>query len=212
MPQKFLVIPDTVQFMFVTTVASKSVYCVTHALVPAGSSVTPAFVTSVFDSIKGLWGTNLGPLCSTTTFFQPAFARDLRAAGLPLVQATSAAVAGTASAADTLPRQIAACLTIRTNRAGRKYRGRNYWAGFAETANGADNHMSTAAKTAIDAFAAGFIAAHNVNGIQLGVAHRPTAYDDITGLPISPGLGFTTPATQVVCRDNVWDSQRRRAS
>src|SRR5262249_36168648 len=108
------------------------------------------------------------------------------------------------------PHSVAAVVTLRTAQAGRKFRGRCYIPGFTEVANDANGHMTVAMKTAMDSFSAGLVGAANQNGTQLGVLHRPTAFDDGTGLPISPGLGFITPVTQAVTRDDIWDSQRRR--
>lgn len=207
-----LVIANCVQIIHAILVSSKTVFVVTHNDIGPTAPVSVAMANAYFDSVKALWLAQLAALCPTTTVFSNVQMRDIRSAGMPLVMSTTPSVGGSASAADALPRQIAACLTVRTNRAGRQFRGRMYWAGFAETANGPDNHMTTAAKTALDAFAAGFVAAASPSGSAMAVAHHPTAFDEITGLPISPGLGFLTPATQVVCRDTTWDTQRRRAA
>lgn len=211
MPQHHLVIANAVQIAHAILVSGKIVFVVTHNDIGPTAPVSVAMANAYFDSVKALWQAQLAALCQSTTVFSRVEMRDLRAPGMPLVVSTSPSVGGTAPAGDTLPRQIAACLTVRTNRAGRQFRGRMYWTGFSESANGPDNHMTTAAKTALDAFAAGFVTAASPSGSALAVAHRPTAFDEITGLPISPGLGFLTPATQVVCRDAVWDTQRRRA-
>jgi hypothetical protein len=206
-----LIIPNTVQVSLLQFSASQEIVCVTHALIPSPSLVTVALADQIFNSLKALWATDMAPLVPTAGAFTGVRLRDLRQEGMPLVQSTTAAQFGTAAAADFLPRQIAACFTLRTARAGKKYRGRMFWGGFAESANGSDNHMTPAAKTAFDAFAVGFIGAYNVASLQLAVAHRPTIFDPDTGIPAPPGEGFSTPVTQVVCRDNVWDNQRRRS-
>ena len=209
---KHLVIPETVESMIDIAVASKATSVVIHHLIPAQTAVNATLAEALFASLKTLWSTNLATHCAPSATFTGVRMRDLRGPGLALVSSTGAPASGTAPTGEALPRQIAACLTVRTNRAGKSFRGRMYWTGFAEQANAADNHIATTTKTALDTFAANFIAAANVSGLIFGVAHRPTAYDEVSGLPISPGLGFTTPATQVICRDNVWDTQRRRAS
>lgn len=211
MAEHHLVISQGVEAVFSITVAGLNIRIVTHYANPSSVTVNQAMANAVFDSVKALWSTNLAPHCPITTSFFAVGLRDINTAGNAQVFSNTAAVVGSAAVAEALPRQIAACLTVRTARAGKMFRGRMYWGGFAESANGADNHIATAAKTALDAFASGFLTAANVSGLTFGVAHRPTAFDENTGLPISPGLGFITPASQVQCRDNVWDSQRRRA-
>jgi hypothetical protein len=194
--------------LFLNTTAARIVI---HYTNPGSVPIDEALANSIFGSLAGLWTANLATFCPTTVAFARVDLRDINSEGQPLVASTATGHNGTAAAGQLLPNQLAACLTVRTNRSGRKYRGRMYWAGFAETANGSDNHMEPTFKTALDAFASGFVSAASVGGLTFGVAHMPTAFDENTGLPISPGLGFITPANQVICRDNVWDSQRRRA-
>lgn len=210
-----LVIPNTVQARHLITAGSTAGYIVTHSTIPSATAVDVNLANALFNSIKALWTAQLAPLCPATApntvAYQSVLLRDLRQPNLAEVSSNSAAALGTAATQDLLPRSIASCFTIRTLNAGKRFRGRMYWFGYAETANGADGRMTAAAKTAFDAFCAGFLTAANVNGLQLGVSHRPTTFDPITGLPIDPGRGFTTIATQVLCRDTRWDSQRKRA-
>lgn len=193
-------------------VAGRLVNVIVHWANPSSVTVNAALANTVFNSVKALWNTNLAASSPPGTSFVGVGLRDINTAGQAEVASDSASVVGTAPTGEALPRQIAAVLTVRTARAGKMFRGRMYWGGFAEQANGADNHMTAGFKTSIDAFAAGFLTAANVGGLSFGVAHRPTAFDEITGLPITPGLGFITPAISVTCRDNVWDTQRRRAA
>lgn len=208
---KHLVVSQAVEASLVFFLNLRPGRVIIHYNNPSASAVDVAMANTIYTSLANLWTAQLAPLCPTTVSFVRVDLRDLNQEGMGLVASTAAAHNGTAAAADLLPVQIAACLTVRTEKAGKKFRGRMYWGGFAETANGTDNHMTTAAKTALDAFSNGFVAAANVAGLTFGVLHRPTAFDEITGLPIAPGLGFVTPATSVLCRDNVWDNQRRRA-
>jgi hypothetical protein len=55
------------------------------------------------------------------------------------------------------------------------------------------------------AFVTGIQNALIASGLNLGVIHRPTE----DPLPVS--AGFITTVTAIVCRDAVWDTQRRRA-
>lgn len=212
MAENHLVIAQGVEASLHVFLGAVRTSIVIHYSNPSSVTVSQTLANTVFDSLKSLWTTNLATHCPPTTIFTDVNLRDINTAGNALVASNTAQAPGTAAGGERLPNQIAACLTVRTARAGKMFRGRMYWPGFAETANAADNHIIAAAKTALDTFATNFITAANVGGLTFGVAHRPTAFDEITGLPISPGLGFITPATQVVCRDNIWDTQRRRAA
>jgi hypothetical protein len=207
--QNHLVIPDTMQGRVVWVGDGVLQQCVIHWLIPVGLAVNVALADAISTAIGNLWNTNLAAHANAQQGFSGVILRDLRQPSMAEVSTTVTGHGGTA-VGDSLPRSIAACLTLRTTNAGRKFRGRMYIPCFAEEANGASGAMSAATKTSLDAFAVGLVAAANQSGAQLAVAHRPTQFDPNTGLPISPGLGFSTPVTQAVCRDTRWDSQRRR--
>lgn len=211
MPQHHLVIPDCVEVTHNLAVAGRTVHVVNHCRVPVGQGINPTLADTVFTAMRNLWTSNLASLCPPSTGYTGLTLRDLRDQGQPLVPSAATEALGTATGIDTLPRQLAACLTLRTNRAGRAFRGRSYWTGFGEAANGTDNRYSATMVTGINAFAAGYRVAMSTGGLTLAVAHRPTVFDASTGLPIAPGLGFITDVTTVSSRDTIWDSQRRRA-
>jgi len=206
-----LVIADAVEINHRVQVAGRETSIVNFAQIPVGTAVTPTLATDVYNSMGALWDSTIGVHCPPGTTYHRVELRDIRSSGLPLVASSGIPHEGTDTVTENLPRQIAAVLTLRTGRAGRRFRGRAYWCGFSEGANGPDNLITATAKSALNSFATGYMAATNVSGLQLAVAHRPTAFDEITGEPISPGLGFLTIVTQVECRDNIWDTQRRRA-
>lgn len=211
MVQKHLVIPNTVEVTANLAATGRSFHVVFHEIIPAGTAVTSGLADAVFTPLKNLWTTNLAPQCAPTTTLGGLSMRDLRDVGFALVNSTIGGAPGTAATeTNQLPLNIASCLTVRTAKAGRQFRGRMYWGGYCEIANGLNGQMSAAMKTALDTFAANFMAAVNVSGLTLGVAHRPTVFDPTTGLPVAPGLGFITPATAVLARDSIWDSQRGR--
>lgn len=212
MAQNHLVIPQTFQtrFIFAGEGGLTSWNVVTHSVIPDGSPVDVNLANAILQGVAGLWNTTIGTFCATTTTFAGLRVRDLRSANLAEIPSSVGGASGTAGAGDNLPLNIASCFTVRTGRAGRQFRGRSFWAGYTEDANGANGRMAAAFVTQAEAFAAGLITAHNKLGTQLGVAHRPTVFDPTTGLPIAPGLGFTTPAILVELRDDRWDSQRRR--
>jgi len=107
-------------------------------------------------------------------------------------------VAGTSST-DLLPVQTALCVTLRTAKAGRSFRGRLYFGGFAEGASGAAGRISENLQTGAADFVSAVAAGVNSigGGLQLGVLSR--TLDEINVV------------TSITVRDRVWDTQRRRA-
>jgi hypothetical protein len=182
---------------------------VLHWQIPVGLTVDVTLANAIMTALSTQWGAHLAAFCKTTTGFGAVALRDLRNASAAEVVSTSAAVQGT-DTTDNLPLSIAAVVTLRTAKAGRSFRGRSYLPMFTEAANGPNGHMLATFKTQLDAFATAMLTAANQSGAQLAVLSRPTTFDPDTGLPIAPGLGFVTPVTQILARDDVWDSQRRR--
>lgn len=166
-----------------------------HAQLPGGSSVDQALADA--------WATDLNALhdSSGLAALQPATVnlarvqlRDLRTANQPLREAIVNSP-GT-GAGDLLVRAAAVNVTLRTNLAGRSFRGRSYVPGFNEAQNGADGTIAPAASAAADAFITAIRTAATARGHTLAVASRK--------------LGTSQPITDQVVRDNVWDVQRRR--
>lgn len=122
--------------------------------------------------------------------------RDLRQANQPEFSAD--VNSGGVSAGDPLPLATSLVVTLRTNLAGRRYRGRTYLGGWSEDANGSLGQALPGAVTAAEAFMTDMMS-HSVltNTWNLGV--------------LSTVLNEIRNVTSVACRDNIWDSQRRRA-
>lgn len=202
-----IIFPDTVQVVWNWSLGGRTANIVTHARISSGQAVNTTLATAIFTALKNsLTGSGLAPVMSATTNFTGIQLRDLRDAGFPLVGSTGAALPGT-GAGGLMPKSVAAVLTVRTARAGKRFRGRMYFPGFDEVANDPTGIMSAPTKTALDAVAAGLPGAYTTGGVTLAVFSRPVM-DPLTCVVTRPGL--LTDATQVLCRDTRWDSQRRR--
>ena len=121
--------------------------------------------------------------------------RDLNTPNNPEHIAAPAPTFTFAGASELLPLNVAACVTLRTAKAGASYRGRVYLTGFGEGSSTAGN-MSAAAQA----------------GATEIVTAMSAALDDV-GLTMSVGsraLGLSTAVTTILCRDSRWDTQRRR--
>lgn len=188
-------------------VTGRQCHIVTHVRLGPTQPATVAIAESLFTGIKSNFNAGgLTPLLAPTTSFAGVSLRDMRTTNNAKVDSTGAALVGTA-ATDALPRQIAACLTVRTAKAGKSYRGRMYVPGFAEIASDASGLMTAPTKTALDAIAAALVNTYAVSGIPLVVWHRPVM--DLSDCSVVKP-GSIENATQIVCRDTRWDTQRRR--
>lgn len=205
MPQH-LVVSDCMEGVVFVTIGGRICHIVQHWRVPLGTAVTSTLVDAIFGPLATLWTANMAPHCPPDTALAGFSLRDLRTQGMAPVNNTVAGGVGTGTG-DRLPNQIAICLTVRTARAGKAFRGRNYWPGLSETASGPGGTLTAGAHTSIAAFATGYLTAVNRSGCNLVVLHRPLY--GIDGSITVPGT--IENATQVVLRDDVLDTQRRRA-
>jgi len=135
----------------------------------------------------------------------------------PLHEGTYTPVApiGGAVAGPFMPNGIAKAMEFRTGLGGRGNHGRMFLTGFttSQSLGGtAPDTITAAAKTAMDAAAAGWLASLNNNSVVAG------AGDDYKQCVVSFVLTGALRAvavhhdvTQTLFRDNLWDYQRRRA-
>lgn len=122
--------------------------------------------------------------------------RDINVANQPLFESTGSPLSTGSSSADPLPDATALVVTLRTELAGRKFRGRIYTCGWAETQSGGDGQPAAAqsghAVLFVNAIQREFLIRQ---GLQLAVASRV----DLASRQVT-----STDA------DNRWDTQRRR--
>jgi len=150
--------------------------------------------------------------------------KDLRTASQTEFLGTGAAVPGTGTG-DALPRSVAYVVTLRTNQAGPRYRGRVYLGGFTEAVNDPDATASSGVAVAATGFVQAISAAMDSNGLKLGVISRPaepytvtkvTEKNDGTTETITTSHegrpGQMTDVLLIQGRNDTWDSQRRRTS
>lgn len=168
---------------------------VLHAQLPGGESVNAGLAASWATDLNALHDSSgLAALQPATVSIDRVGVRDLRTANQALHEADVGSP-GT-GAGDLLVRAASVVVTMRTNLAGRSFRGRSYVPGFNEAQNGADGTIAPAASAAATAWIAGIRTAATARGHTLAVG--------------SVKLGISTPITSQLVRDNVWDVQRRR--
>lgn len=140
------------------------------------------------------------PYLSTGCGFALVRVVDERSEGAPQVIVTDASGGGVAS--DMLPISLTVCVTLRTQRRGRAYRGRVYIAGFVE--NQLDNQVwsGEAVNQALDIVTA-IQDACSTTGWTFGVRSG-----QLDGTPRQEAI--ITPVISVLSRSSLVTSQRRR--
>lgn len=203
-----LTIPSTVQVTLVWGNAGRTARNVTHGTITAGTSVDVSMANAILAALVTAQGTSgLTPELSTQGGIQAVLVRDLRAIDFAEISSTGPGAAGT-GAGDSMPPQVACVLTLKTSKAGKHNRGRMYIPGWSEDANGTGGAMSGTAANAIQAFGGDLANAYLAGTVTLGVAQRPVYNLDDCTITVP---GVTNAVTQVLLRNTIWDTQRRRA-
>jgi len=207
-----LIIPLTFQMRLLWTLPnSKTATNVLHLIVPDGTVNSQALADALYDGIVGFGDTApyLAYLSSETSLVG-VDVRDIRTASQALFQSTGLATAGTGGG-NALPEEVSLVVTLRTALAGRAHRGRIFLTGFDDSTLDVNGHADATFVLTTLAFVAGIVAIIGENGMDLGVGHRGHAeYINAKGATVAAEAAGTDRVTNVIVRDNVFDSQRRR--
>lgn len=195
------------------------------ASITGGTTVTQTLANTLDSSIKtALTSSGFAAQLHTTTALVAVAVRDIRAAHMVEYVGTGGSVSGTGTG-DPLPRQVAYVVSIKTAKAGARYRGRTYFGGLTETDNDTSAAAAAAVATNSVAFMNALASTLSGSGMGLAVVSRPAYEVTYTKTNVIPGgtnqsetrttdarPGEVTPYTSVSARNLVWDSQRRRTS
>lgn len=207
-----VVIPNAIKFMPVWTLADgKQARNIIGMSVGAGFTPTPTIAESMRAALVAgtNWSTLAGFLAPTVGLARVELL-DIRTPNNTVVSSTGASSPGT-SAGTALPSETAAVITLRTGKTGPGFRGRLYIPGWATNAIGAGDVIAAGAVTAVNLFCTNIsnaITAGSGGWVLLQPARQ--AYVGSTGTSHPARAAQTTPITSSSCRDNHWDSQRRR--
>lgn len=223
MPSPPLVVTNAVQVRLLGSYSLNGVVNVLAARKTAGTTITQTLANTVGAAIKSAWTSRIGALCGSNTSLVRVGLRDLTAANQPEFLDTGAPVSG-ALASEGLPPQTALCVTLRTAKSGKSFRGRVYVWGFTENENTATGVASTAAVNAATAFIGDIQSALSTSQLTLAVLSRPSlAFVDTRVWTLANGStqtdvlgrgnanpGGVEPVTVIQSRNNSWETQRRR--
>jgi hypothetical protein len=182
-----------------------------------------ALAEALGSSIKAAFQTNLGSHFPAVVALARVGIRSLSSPNLPIWRDSGALSSGTA-VGDCLPPNVAQCVTLRTARSGKSYRGRTFLSGFAESDSDTNGHQSSASSAAGVAFINAVNTALQARSLRLAVLSRPAYEQTLVETTIIPGsdnivrlLSHSTPkagsfenVTVVESRNLLWESQRRR--
>lgn len=137
-------------------------------------------------------------LVSTALGIVSVGVRDLSQPNLPEFIGAGAKEPGAAATGKQLPAQLALCVTLRTAKAGKSFRGRVYLPQWQDSALDAGGFVTSAANTAGVAFMNENKTDLLAAGLTLAVVSRKTlSYQDVT---------------LVQSRDQIWDTIRGRGN
>ena len=207
-----VVIPNHVQIHILWSLAGgKTARNVLYGRAAGVPSPTPTQAEAIRSALtSGAAWTALAAQLSTATSLTAVNLRSVHTANQPFVPSTGSATPGTA-AGIALPNEVAVCVTLRTAGVGQANRGRVYLPGFAVSTVVVDNSFSGAVITAAQTWVQGFTSIFAGQGYTwvIGQPARQS-YTGSTGT-LHPARSATSiPVSSAICRDNHFDSQRRR--
>jgi len=198
----FQPVPDVMEITVHQTLFTVPVVNVFHVLGEAPFTETQ--LSTVAASVLSSWGLNIMPVMSEDLKLVSVDTRDLSVeGGGGAVEALGSPSSGGFGGPSTSG-NVAFCLTLRTGRLGRSYRGRKYFAGLPEAHVAANLFDATRAAALVTGFSA-VLATLAEGDWQAVVVSRKN------GGVLRPA-GVATPVTAVIARDLKVDTQRRRLS
>lgn len=194
-----LVIPASVLIRIIWSSGGSQYAVNVIGAVKTGSvTVNQALADGLFaDAKTAHTSSGLAALQPTTVTLSSLGVRDISGPNLPEFMGAGVASAGTAAGGKMLPPQTALCVTIRTAKAGRSYRGRMYVPGWHDTALSSTGTATAGASTAAKGFADNFSVAIAGRSLSLAVLSRKHLESNL--------------ATTTQVRDTIWDTVRKRA-
>lgn len=207
-----VVIPNCMQVVLNWTLSDgKTGHNVLYGRSPGIPAPTPTLAETIRTALtSGAAWTNFANLIVPTCALASVTLRSVHEANQPMVQSTGAAATGTSSST-ALPSEVALCVTLRTALAGRSNRGRMFLPGYGANMVDTGNVVLAGAVTGTQTWAAGFISIFAGAGLTLVIGQKARqAYVGSTGTSHPARAAGSVPVTQLVVRDNHWDSMRRR--
>lgn len=167
------------------------------------AGVTPTLATTLGNNLIGWWNTNMKTRTAADMTLREVYITDMSNATSFTVSITTGLPSAGTDAGESLPSNVALCVSFRTANRGRSGRGRNYVMGMTEAQTVGSFFGTTYVNAVVAAYQTLAGAGTFTPGLQWvvasfqnGGADRPTA--------------LLQPVTTVLSVHNGVDSQRRR--
>jgi hypothetical protein len=209
MPQ--LLVPNGVQVKIYWQNATEFTLNVMGATTVGAHVVNQAMADALDTSIKSAFtSSGLSGRFGTVVKLLRVSVRSVHSGNLPEFYGAGAEVPG-AGTGDVIPRGAACVVTLRTDRAGKSYVGRQYVTGYVESESEAGNQITSAASVDTTDFYTSVKSALSGNGLTMAVLspalpERQTKAGST--LPAKPAEA--RPVQSMLVRNRVWASQRNR--
>jgi hypothetical protein len=198
----FVPVPNVCQTNVRARLDSQRIENVFYWLVPGG--LTESTVANLTNDVLESWSTHMLPQLQTNYVLAEVYGVDLSSAdGAAYTAVPVSTSPGTLGGAP-LPNNVSICMSHRTAKRGRSYRGRTYLPGGSQsTASGANHFSDSYATSLLAAFAVFRSDVEADIGCQLGVVSR-------VANKVPRTTGHFEFINSTLFTDTVLDSQRRR--
>lgn len=196
----FVPAPDTVE---IEAVFSMDGQIVENTFYYTSATPTLESATALLEAVNNAIRTGLLPLLSSTITLVRLVATLIATVDGFVVTSTTSLPAAGGGSADSLPSNVALCISKRTAARGRSFRGRNYIAGIPLDARSGTNELDSGFTSGVVDAIEAVLAAGADDGWTPTVISRFHNKAPRT-------TAVVTPVTSVIVVDNTMDSQRRR--
>lgn len=217
------VVTDCVQVRLIWSINGEAAINVLNFRASGAVVITQAFANTNGLAVKSAFDASWAPRCHPNVVLLTVGFRDLRTANGSEYRDTGASHAGTGTG-EALPAANAVCVTLRTAKSGKSFRGRVYLPGASETDNDVTGRQSTTVQNSATAFVNDIATRLSVNGLTFAVLSRPaeayviektiTHQDGTTTKKslskVTAKSGGLENVTLAQTRNSLWETQRRR--
>lgn len=207
-----VVIPNTAQIvLYWNLIDGKIGHNVLYGRYSGAFAGSQAQCNSILTGLSsGAQWTAMAAFLATATALNGVSIQDVNTASQAKFVSSVGGGNGT-SASTAMPSEVALALTLRTAFVGRQFRGRLFIPGWATNAIGASDTVAASAVTAATNWGGTITSVFAGQGYTFSLGQRARVdYTSPGGVHHPARAANSIPISQAVCRDNHWDSQRRR--
>jgi hypothetical protein len=205
------VVPNSARMRIIWNIGTTEFMNVFGGKATGSGTVTQVTADALRDIVLGAWNSAaMAPHFPTNVSIVGVGIRNVNAADLPEFTSSVTGATGTATT-EALPRSVAAVVTFKTAKAGKRNRGRAFMGGLSEAENDAAQGLSVAANIALSTFWNDIDNNLGGTGYEFAVIGPALpARENAAGETLPAEAANSEPITSVTIRSATWGSQRRR--